>query len=760
MIRLMFLFAFLAGAAAVTGMSLIFLGTDMLALGITLIIAFVYAIGAIELIQFHLATQSLHLGLKQIPDFSTQQVESNQQLTQWLDNLHRSLKYAVHSRIEGESKGLPSPVLTPYLVGLLVMLGLLGTFVGMVDTLQGSVIALQGSTDLAAIREGLAAPITGLGAAFGTSVAGVAASAMLGLMSTLCRRERILVTRELDAKINTDFRPFSLNFNRQETYKSLQQQARALPEVASQISLMAQTLESMGQRLGEQLNAKQDNFHDAVEKRYQALADSVSSSLNQVVQKSGHLVAEQVSPAVAGVMAEMSDTMKKHLLNTQASLLEQTEHCLGAVSQQLHEHVLASQTTWQDGLRSHQEIQVNVSESMSQSLADFKQQFEDMSAELVKQFLAQTQANEANREASDARKFSQWAEAFNEFQQASQAKIDASAQTQMQLWQTASSSFVEQSTQVADALSLAAQSQSDAHTASLEQLSNTIEGLQLAAQRATEQATKQAEVLDAATERSIETREKAEANWVSQHSQMMDSVSKQLEQQLSALRDQESERADKALGQLGKLEQTVANQLAELGQALEAPMHRLIETASEAPKAAAEVISKLKQEMSVNLERDNTLLEERRRIMSELDGLSDSLAQSTVNQGKAMEALLESSGGMLADISERFDQKVEREVSKLSDIAMHFSESSIDLSSMSSAFLGAVERFSESNNVLVEKLGTIEVALETAGERNNEQLAYYVAQAREIIDHSMMSQRGLIEEINQMAVQRLEAEEA
>ena len=208
MIRLMFLFAFLAGAAAVTGMSLIFLGTDMLALGITLIIAFVYAIGAIELIQFHLATQSLHLGLKQIPDFSTQQVESNQQLTQWLDNLHRSLKYAVHSRIEGESKGLPSPVLTPYLVGLLVMLGLLGTFVGMVDTLQGSVIALQGSTDLAAIREGLAAPITGLGAAFGTSVAGVAASAMLGLMSTLCRRERILVTRELDAKINTDFRPF------------------------------------------------------------------------------------------------------------------------------------------------------------------------------------------------------------------------------------------------------------------------------------------------------------------------------------------------------------------------------------------------------------------------------------------------------------------------------------------------------------------------------------------------------------------------
>jgi biopolymer transport protein ExbB/TolQ len=64
------------------------------------------------------------------------------------------------------------------------MLGLLGTFVGMVDTFQGAVFALEGSTELQAIREGLAAPINGLSLAFGTSFAGVAASAMLGLSST------------------------------------------------------------------------------------------------------------------------------------------------------------------------------------------------------------------------------------------------------------------------------------------------------------------------------------------------------------------------------------------------------------------------------------------------------------------------------------------------------------------------------------------------------------------------------------------------
>ena len=87
--------------------------------------------------------------------------------------------------------GLPGPALTPYLVGLLVMLGMLGTFLGMVVTLNGAVFALEGTSDLQAIRSAFAAPIKGLGLAFGTSVAGVASSAMLGLMSALSRRERM-----------------------------------------------------------------------------------------------------------------------------------------------------------------------------------------------------------------------------------------------------------------------------------------------------------------------------------------------------------------------------------------------------------------------------------------------------------------------------------------------------------------------------------------------------------------------------------------
>ena len=762
MIRTMFLLAFIAGATAIFGMSYIFLGTDILALSITLVIALVYGIGAIELVQFHNATQGLHIALTKVPDFSDNGISdsntnTHQALSTWLDSLHSSLKYAVSSRIEGESKGLPSPVVTPYLVGLLVMLGLLGTFVGMVDTLQGSVIALQGSTELSAIRDGLAAPIKGLGAAFGTSVAGVAASAMLGLMSTLGRRERILVARELDAKINTVFRPFSLNFNRQETYKSLQQQAKALPELATQITVMAQNLEKMGQRLGQELNNKQDKFHNSVERSYQSLAQSVNQSLNQLIQESGDVVAKQMSPVVSQLMSDMSVSIQQNVCDTQAELVRQNDVYLEKISNNLKTHTLSANEAWQTGLKEHERIQLTLSSTMQGYFSKFSEQFQALSSQFVEGFMQQAESKGRQRQQLDDVKLARWTETLKLSQEAAQTEWGHLSDIQTQAWQTASSEFLTSSKQLSKDLSSAVIAQENSQKQASSLIAETLKELRTTVLENNQEMSEQVEAMNTASEQSLQIREQAEAAWQTQHAEAMDNIASQLTQQLSALRDQEQARADKALQHLVQLETTVSTQLADLGQALEAPMSRLIETASQAPKAAAEVITKLKEEMTQNMARDNDLLEERRRIMSDLDGLSDSLAQSTVNQGKAMETLLNSSGTMLADISERFDARVDSEVNKLSDIALQFSESSIDIASMSDAFVGAIARFSESNDKLVDNLSKIESALEASTSRSDEQLAYYVAQAREIIDHSMMSQKGLIEEINQMAVSRAES---
>lgn len=210
--RVFFAVAFAIGLITVAWVGWGFVGTSWMALVMTAVIAAVYLLGAFELKQFRAATASLAKALADI-------AQPRPDMSAWLGGVHPSLQNAVRLRIEGERVGLPGPALTPYLVGLLVMLGMLGTFLGMVVTFKGAVFALEGSTDLHAIRSALAAPIKGLGLAFGTSVAGVAASAMLGLLSAISRRERVDVARQLDARIATVFRPLSLAHQRQETFK-------------------------------------------------------------------------------------------------------------------------------------------------------------------------------------------------------------------------------------------------------------------------------------------------------------------------------------------------------------------------------------------------------------------------------------------------------------------------------------------------------------------------------------------------------------
>ena len=246
MIRHLFAVAFLLGALVVVWVGVGFIDSSFLALAMTALIGTVYAFGAFELHRFRQATSALASALAAIPDTLVE-------LGDWLASVPASLQHPVRLRIEGERVGLPGPALTPYLVGLLVMLGMLGTFLGMVVTLNGAVFALEKTTDLQAIRSALAVPVKGLGLAFGTSVAGVAASAMLGLMAALSRRERMLVAQLLEGRMATSLRRFSRSFQHQETIKAMQLQSRGLPEVADQLQMMMTRMEAMSQTLNQRL---------------------------------------------------------------------------------------------------------------------------------------------------------------------------------------------------------------------------------------------------------------------------------------------------------------------------------------------------------------------------------------------------------------------------------------------------------------------------------------------------------------------------
>ena len=172
--RYSFHIAFGLGALAVLWVAAAVASSHLLVLFMCAVIGTVYVIGARELQQYRKATEALNQALSDIP-------HNLQNLNDWLVHLPASLHSPVRLRVEGERVALPGPALTPYLVGLLVMLGMLGTFLGMVVTLNGAVFALEGSNNIAGIRAAFSEPIKGLGLAFGTSVAGVATSAMLGL---------------------------------------------------------------------------------------------------------------------------------------------------------------------------------------------------------------------------------------------------------------------------------------------------------------------------------------------------------------------------------------------------------------------------------------------------------------------------------------------------------------------------------------------------------------------------------------------------
>jgi ElaB/YqjD/DUF883 family membrane-anchored ribosome-binding protein len=190
--------------------------------------------------------------------------------------------------------------------------------------------------------------------------------------------------------------------------------------------------------------------------------------------------------------------------------------------------------------------------------------------------------------------------------------------------------------------------------------------------------------------------------------------------------------------------------LTTLGTALEEPIARLIVTASEAPRAAAEVIGKLRQEVSESVARDNELLEERTKILATLNGLLDGIQHASVEQRAVIDALLASSANTLGEASQQFAHKVDAETSKLSDIADHVTSSAVEVSSLGETLRFVMQSFNDANDKMIANLARIEGALEKSMARSDDQLAYYVAQAREIIDLSIMHQKDMVDEIRRL----------
>jgi len=118
--------------------------------------------------------------------------------------LMRSLLDSIATRLD-ESRDI-----SRYMTGLLVFLGLLGTFWGLIETVSsvGAVIqnlkpAGDAGTMFDSLREGLAAPLSGMGISFSSSLFGLAGSLILGFLDLQSSQAQNRFYTELEDWLST-----------------------------------------------------------------------------------------------------------------------------------------------------------------------------------------------------------------------------------------------------------------------------------------------------------------------------------------------------------------------------------------------------------------------------------------------------------------------------------------------------------------------------------------------------------------------------
>jgi hypothetical protein len=785
---------FAVGLAVVGWVAWGFVGISPLALAMTAVIAGVYVLGAVELMQFRAASRSLAGALSALPD-------SAAGLEAWSQGLHASVRSPVLRRIDGERAALPGPALTPYLVGLLVMLGMLGTFLGMVVTFNGAVVALEASTQLESIRAALAAPIKGLGLSFGTSVAGVAASAMLGLMSALARRERLAAVRLLDSHIAKALRPFSGAQRRDAMLDALQAQAGALPLIAERLEALASGIERRHEQLDAQLLARSEAFHRDTAGAYTALAAAVGASLQDNLKAGAVAAGDIVRPVVERAMV----TLAEQAAQSHARLDAATETHLRTLGAQWDAATREVSATWTGALRTHEQTQGAMLSQLDHALQSVTRSFMQRSDALLAAVHEVTVQSAQAQAAADDQRLARWGEALNAMTgsvavqweqagaqaaqqqrdvaqalQAAASQLDTALQTTAHGFDARTAAMLQA---LQDSTEHARQGQAQADRERLEHWNASMAGMATTLaeqwQRATVETVQQQQAVGQAlaatadrisqrvdqqlehtlggaarlleqSEALVQARTEAEASWLQAQGQRMDSLAAIWQGELTALRDQEAERGQAAVERLDALQAAVAVHLQTLGAALEAPLTRLLQTASEVPQAAAGVITQLRQEMSRLSERDTQALAERTAMTGQLGQLLEAVGQAADRQGAAIETMVGSAAQVLEQATAQFAAVLEAQTAKADGAAAHVAASAVELSSLGESFAHGVALFTESNDRLMQGLGRIESALGQSMSRSDEQLAYYVAQAREVIDLSMTSQQAIVEDLRRL----------
>jgi hypothetical protein len=516
-------------------------------------------------------------------------------------------------------------------------------------------------------------------------------------------------------------RVYSQSQQREETFKLLQRQADMMPALVDRLQTMMTAIEQQNFALNQRLLDNQHAFHGKTEVAYARLASSVALSLKESAAESARAAGAALQPA-------MQATMDGHA-REMAALRETVEHAVQRQLDGLSTGFEATTSTvarlWSKALDDHQRSSEAVVQDLGTSLERFTETFGQRSTALLDGVSARLDATASQVSAA-------WNEALTRQERAS----ESIAERNQQALASAGATFGQHS---AALLRSVDQSHADLQT---------------------ELASRDAQRLEA---------------WTAS----LGSVAATLSKEWEAAGERTASRQQDICDTLAQTARDIASQTQSHASATIAEISRLVQAASEAPKAAAEVVAELRQKLSDSMARDTAMLEERSRLLATVETLLGAVNLASTEQRTAIDALVATSADLLARVGTQFTDKVEAETRKLSDnvetetrrlsdkvktetqklgeVAAQVTGSAVEVASLGEAFGVAVQLFGESNDKLMAHLQRIEAALDKSLMRSDEQLAYYVAQAREVIDLSMLSQKQIVEDLQQLAGRKASA---
>jgi len=742
--------------------------------------------------------------------------------------------------------------------------------------------------------------VRGLGLAFGTSVAGVAASAMLGLMGALARRERLLAAQQLDALLPTALRPFTPQHQREAAWRLQEQQAGLLPTLVDRIGDAMAVMERSQAALAERLQAEQARFYRETETAYTGLAAAVERTLSASTAESARLAGAALQPAIEAALAGLG----RESAALQTALADQVRRQLDGMAGQFGTATAAITTQWTGALAEQQRTSDASAQALRGTLEEFTQRFEQRSAALADSLgerlahqsdalsarwgeaLAQQAGHGAQlaerHEAALSTAAEQWAchaEALHAAVEGSHTRLQADAAAQdaarqaawnaslqtlaaslQHAWQTAQAGATaqwkalgetlattadgiarrsaEQATQLLSQIDQRAaqdEARQTAWTQSLQAVAETLRaewqaaqaqstgqwhqlGEVLAAtsdgiaQRSAEQATQllsqidqraaQDEARQAAWTQSLEAvAQTLRSEWQAaqvQSTGQWHQLGQELARTAEAVTARAAEQATHSLAQIDQraaqddarqtawtqslealsatlrsgweqagartaerwdeASQALARSTGQITEALDAHAQRtlgeigtLVQAASEAPRAAAEVIGELRQKLSDSMARDNAMLEERSRILETLSTLLEAVNHASAQQRGAIDTLVAGTAELMERSGTRFADTVQAQAERMDAVAAQLTGSAVEVASLGEAFGAAVQHFGHANEQMVAQLQRVEAALAKSLARSDEQLDYYVAQAREVIELSVGAQKQVVDGLQQVA---------